>query len=468
MAAQEDDHQSTLIARLASTTLRLRNLFYVNLLLAAAVIFLIFQDRTFVSEKIGPAVAVMQPILEVDRFLKAEKPRFSDYHKSLLQAFAVVQDVSRGLDRNEDRIDAMSPEERDAFRAQRRAVMTEEEIDFIDSLTYVHDHSQGLQQLVANYFDLKLAETDYLHLSGFAAFLLLEDTWTEVLFKGRGIVLKANLSNPITLDLQPLQDLEPAYLGLENYNDDKLENTVLENLLDDLPSVGQFLQAVMVIGAFCDSNGLGTCSIKDIEDWRRLHDAQSSSRLSAPGIEVQLTRDIVVPAAPLILLVAFHLYLLQFRRRQVLRDGLSRSLSPAQLSLLDETWVLNGLLLNVTQGRGFWRHLQSAVMLAFLLLAQMAPLVAVLLAGYYTFNQVLLSAFIREEIAAAVMDMTQAVADIGVTVLPQTFEPEGVVLEYLWLVVAGFCALVLIGSLVELLRDQAKEVRQGWARPDPA
>ncbi len=467
MTEKRDEHQSTLIDRLAATTLRLRNLFYFNLLLAAAVIFLVFQDPTFVSEKIDPAVDTLEQTLKVDRHLKANREDFQDYHLSLLQAFDSLREMSRRIDEGEVHVEKLTPEEQERIEAAAKRELTAEERDLFEDLAYVHHDAESVKRLFAGYFDLDLAAVDYPHLAGFAAFLLFEDSWTQALEKIRGVVVKVERIVPMELLGPAARDVNVYDLGLEHYNNFTLKDTQLENLLDDLPKVGEFFQSIMIVETFCEANNLGTCSINDIRVWQEARDLATSGKLSAPVIEVQIARNIVVPASPLALLVAFHLYVLQFRRRQVLRGQLATGLSQTELNLLDEAWVLNGLLLNITTFKGIWRQIQSALMVVFLVFCQAAPLVAVLVAGYYTFNQLLLVAFIAEEMAWAFADLKEVAATIGVERLPDPPAPPGLALEYLWIAVAGTSAALLLGSLVQVLRSQAVEIYQTW-RQDPA
>jgi len=468
MADEHDPHQSKLIDRLAGATLRLRNLFYVNLLLAAAVIFLVFQDRTFVSERIAPAVSVLQPILKVDAHLKNNKPRFQAYQDELLRVFSLVQETSLALDRMEERVDALSEEERDKLEAATERELTEDQIDLVEDLSYFHEESEGAKRLLQGYFELDLTKTDYQHLAGFAAFLYA-DYWTLLLEQGRSILLTADEILPgDILNREEAQALDLRQLGLRRYNDEISQDTVLDNLLLDLPETDDLFRAILIIETFCTANKLGTCSIEDINKWQEEQATQTSSKLSAPGIEVNLARELVVPASPLVLLVAFHLYLMQFRRRQVLRSKLIHQLEISKLNLLDESWILNGLVLNIAGVEDFWRRLQSGLMAAFLLLGQSMPLAAVAAAGYYTFKQVLLGAFIAEEFVWAMDDLKEAAASIGVENLPATPMPPGLFWEYLWIAIAAFCALVLAGSLYQLTREQMLEIVGAWKRKKPS
>ncbi|MEO3431158.1 hypothetical protein AAFN88_20050 [Pelagibius sp. CAU 1746] len=464
MSESEDPHQSTLIDRLASTTLRLRNLFYVNLVLAVAVMFLVFQDRTFVSEKIGPAVETLQPVLEVDRYLKANRARFTSYHAELRQAAAQIRDVSRAIAQAEAMSAKMAPDLQQQMEDLAKQTLSDDEIDFLDDFGSLHENSEGALRLLEGYFELDLKTADYYHLTGFAVYLLFADAWTQALEKSRDIVIKADSIHPSELITPEARGRDLRRLSLERYNDRVLEDSVLTNLLDDLPKARDFLRAVMVIEAFCGANNLGNCSIEDISNWQAARAAEASSKLSAPGIEVQVTRELLVPASPLILLVAFHLYIVQFRRRQELRRELAPLLPAARLDLLDESWVLNGLLLNLTGLAGLWRRLQSTVLALFVFAAQAAPLAAILVAGYYTFNQLLLGAFIEEELAWTLSDLKEAAATIGVDALPEPPVAQSLLLEYLWIAVAAFCTIVVIGSLYQLLRDQAFEILAAWKR----
>jgi len=132
------------------------------------------------------------------------------------------------------------------------------------------------------------------------------------------------------------------------------------------------------------------------------------------------------------------------------------------MNLLDEPWVLNSVVLNIAASEGPWRRIQSALMTLFLVVAQAAPLMAVVVAGYYTFKQVLLGAFIADEFTTTLAHLTAMLATLGVESLPLLPAPPGLFWEYLWIAVAAFTALVLSVGLVQMLIDQLGEIREAW------
>jgi hypothetical protein len=72
-------YDDTLILRLASTTNSLRKLFYINLIFSSAIIYLVYHDPGFVSEKIGPALQTLEPVFRIYRYVKDNPDRFKDY-----------------------------------------------------------------------------------------------------------------------------------------------------------------------------------------------------------------------------------------------------------------------------------------------------------------------------------------------------------------------------------------------------
>jgi hypothetical protein len=251
-------------------------------------------------------------------------------------------------------------------------------------------------------------------------------------------------------------------LALEHFLQAVLYDSAVEAELREMPGARDFFRAVMLVHTFCRANGLETCSLAGIRRWQDQRAAQASSRLSAPGLEVNVARDLIVPVSPLVFLVAFHIYSMQFRRRQVLRRRLHHHLTLLQMNLLDEPWVLNSLVLNIAASEGTWRRIQSALMIMFLVVAQAAPLLAVAVAGYYTFKQVLLGAFIAEEFTSSLAVLTEMLATLGVEDLPALPAPPGLFWEYLWIAVAAFTALVLSVGLLQMLIDQFAEIREAW------
>ena len=475
MAEADDKNEETLIDRLASTTNRLRNLFYINLLLAGAIFYLVYQDPGFVSEKIDPAMRTLEPIFKVDSHIKANMKRFEGYEQHLTKALDKIEGVSLALRQIGDGIEAMPEADRNRFRTNVEKELTDDQIDLIEELADLDSEYDLFRKVLASYLKLDLKASDYTHIFGFTIFLYA-DYWFPLFEAGHEILIKLHKHLPQELRVLELGDtselghfkrvtgLDGSWglgrLTLDRYNDAFLQDTILENLLDSLPDPDDIFESFVIIETFCTANGLGLCSIHDIEKWQAKQSASSPGKLSAPGIEVDVTRALIIPASPVILLIAQHLFMLQFRRREILRKELQTGHSPLTLNLLDESWILSGLVLNIAAVKSIWRRVQSALMMAFLCFGEAAPFLAVVAAGHYIFMQIVLGGVIAKEFATAMADLKENAKAMGVEQMPVVPEAPGLFWEYLWLAVTVVSGMILLGSLIQLFRDQYREVFQ--------
>ena len=64
--------------------------------------------------------------------------------------------------------------------------------------------------------------------------------------------------------------------------------------LRDLPPPTEFYKSAVITETFCRANGLGTCSVQDIDRWKAKQDTDASGKLGTPGIEVRVTRQLIV------------------------------------------------------------------------------------------------------------------------------------------------------------------------------
>ena len=459
MSDSDERQQSRLIDRLSATTLRLRNLFYLNLLLAGAVIFLVLQDPAFVSEKITPALATLQPILKLEKGVKASDVVSFNYQREVLRTYGLIEKVSAAF---KQRFQALPQDESEQIVAALEDRLTEGQFELLEFLVD-YEAFAAKREILGRLFSVDLESVDYQHLAGFAVFLIYADSLAEALQKGReAVLLTDDLLPGEFADRRALEEQDLRLIDLRYFVSEAVRDSVLQNQLDDLPPGDAAFHALVIIETFCQANAMGNCSVAEIRQWQEERAGDASSKLSAPGLEVNLARDIVVPAAPLVLLVAYHIYAMQFRRRQALRQRLLPLLSALRLNLLDEAWILNGLVLNIQEAEGAWRKVQSLLMTLFLFLGQAAPLIAVLVAGYYSTKQILIGAFIVEEFVTNIEFFTGALEAIGVESLPAAPVPPGFFWEYLWIAVAAFSALLMLGSLFYLLRDQVLEIRDAW------
>lgn len=462
MLPDDDRHDAKLIDRLTATTVRLRNLFYVNLILAAAVMLLVFQDPAFVSERIGPAAATLQPVVAVVERMKRNDALAYNYQLELQRAISLAEAAAAALRDAFARLDARPAEERAPVYDELARRLTAGQRDLLDRFM-TFDGYDSLRRRVQGYFALDLAASDYRYLAEVGALLIDTDHVAATLERGRALILEIDAVVPLELPRgQDLAERDFSRLGLRHFLQAVLYDSAVEAALNDMPDSRDFFRAVMIAHTFCRANGLETCSLAGIRRWQDQRAAQASSRLSTPGLEVNVARELIVPASPVVFLVAFHIYAMQFRRRQVLRRRLQHRLSLVQMNLLDEPWVLNSVVLNIATSEGPWRRIQSALMTLFLVVAQAAPLMAVVVAGYYTFKQVLLGAFIADEFTTTLADLTAMLATLGVENLPRLPAPPGLFWEYLWIAVAAFTALVLAVGLVQMLIDQLAEIREAW------
>jgi hypothetical protein len=458
----DDRYDAKLIDRLTATTARLRNLFYLNFVLAAAVVLLVLQDPAFVSERIGPATATLQPVVRLVERMKQNEALAYNYQLELQRALSVAEASGTTLREAFARLDARPPAERVPVYAELERRLTDGQRDLLDAFVRFDDYDP-LRRRVQGYFELDLATTDYQHLAEFGAFLIDADYVAATLDRGRALILEIDAVLP--LDVPRSQDLagrDFSRLDLGHFLQTVLYDSAVEAEMREMPVSRDFFRAVMIAHTFCQANGLENCSLAGIRRWQDQRAAQASSRLSTPGLEVNVARELIVPASPVVFLVAFHIYAMQFRRRQVLRHRLRDHLSLVQMNLLDEPWVLNSVVLNIAASEGVWRRIQSALMTVFLVLAQTAPLIAVAVAGYFTFKQVLLGAFIADEFTTTLAAVTETLATLGVENLPRLPAPPGLFWEYLWIAVAAFTALVLSIGLVQMLVDQFAEIRDAW------
>ena len=450
-----DAEQSRLIDRLSKTTLRLRNLFYFNLLLGAAVIFLVLQDPSFVLEKVPPAVATLDPVIKVEQAVKANDVISFNYQELFLKISRLAETAVQELNARSER---MSEGEQAALEALQLPDGQEEIVDMLAR----YDRFGKDRQVIVKLFEADLASIGYRHLAGFAAFLIYADSLAEGLERVQKNVLKVDDAIPGDLtQRRELEALDLSLIDLRNFMEAVRYDSVLHNHLDDLPEGDELFRALVILDQFCRAGGGGTCSLADIRDRQASQAEDSTSKLAAPGLEVSLARDIVVPASPLVLLIAYHIYALQFRRRQALRQLLP-GLSTFRLNLMDEAWALNSLVLNMTESEGAWRRVQSLLMAFFLFLVQAIPLAAVLIAGYYSTRQILLEAEIVQEFAGNIAWYTDMLSKAGVENLPELPAPPGLFWGYLWIAVAGLSALIMFGSLLQLLREQFLEIRDAW------
>lgn len=453
----DDAEQSRLIDRLAKTTLRLRNLFYFNLLIGGAVMFLVLQDRSFVLEKVPPALATLDPVFKVEQSIKANDVIAFNYREQFRK---IAQLAETAVEELTARSENLSESEQVAVDALRLPEGQEEIIDMLAR----YDGFGRDRLLVAKFFDTDLEALDQFHLAGLAAFLLYSESLTDGLERTRENVLKVDDALPGRLTgRRELEALDLSQVDLRRFmNKNAIYDSVLQNHLDDLPAGDEAFRAIVIIDQFCRAGGGETCSLVEIRERQASRAEDSSSKLTAPGLEVSLARDIVVPASPLVLLIAYHIYAMQFRRRQALRRRLLPGLSAVRLNLLDEAWVLNSLVLNMTEAEGAWRRVQSLLMAFFLFIVQATPLAAVLIAGYYSTRQILLEAEIVRDFAGNIAWYREMLSMAGVEKLPDLPVPPGLLWEYLWIAVAAVSASIMFGSLLQLLRDQVAEIRDAW------
>jgi len=454
-----DEHESKLIDRLASTTTSLRNLFYANLILASAVLFLVCHDPGFVSEKIQPALQTFGPIFKVYDHMKENSANFKDYWQNLDHTLELTHAAALTLDQKGKEIENMEEAKSKALEAKIKKPFNEAQMDALDYLVRNHkdinNHLNFEGDLKGNR-DLKVAVYD--DVFDFAAFLY-PDYWLPVVEKMRDLLIQVDDLLPGALpNHQEVAGMNLLLLSLERYNSDKLNDSALTTLLGALPPPNKFYESAMVIQTFCTANGLGECSFQDIEKWQAKQDAEAPGKLGTAGIEVKVTRQLIVPASPIILLISQHLFIMLFRRREALRQTLSTGLSRISLNLLDDPWIPDNISLNTSSPRSQWRRAQSLLMTAFLFIGETAPLVAIGAVAYYTRKQVVLGAVTARDFAIGMADFKAGATKIGVSDFPSIPEVPGVFSEYVWFAVSVVCGLILLISLVQLIRDQSREV----------
>lgn len=273
----------------------------------------------------------------------------------------------------------------------------------------------------------------------------------------RTLLLKANKAISSDASLKELSEFDLASIKLEQYNDQITRDTTLEAYLRELPNPSKLFESGEIIYTFCMANGLGTCSVQDIERWLAGQDAESLGKLEANVIEVKITRDLVVPAAPIFFLVAVHILILLHRRRYELRQQLGTNLSNPVLNLFDESWIPYDR--NRKSLAAFWHRVQSNVTLCFLIVGELVPLAAIGAVSYYIYRQVLLMAVIAGDFRDAMADFKESAKGIGVTDLP-SLSPQapGVASEYIYFGISAVCGIIVLVSLVQLIREQCREM----------
>jgi hypothetical protein len=128
------------------------------------------------------------------------------------------------------------------------------------------------------------------------------------------------------------------------------------------------------------------------------------------------------------------------------------------MNLLDESWVPDNITPHVSTLNCGWARIQSLLMMAFLVVGEMAPLAAVAWVSYYTYKQVLVVAAIQEEFALVLTDYKDMVVKIGVSNFPAIPAVPFVFSDYGTFVISVVSSVILLVSLIQLIRDEAREV----------
>jgi hypothetical protein len=160
--------------------------------------------------------------------------------------------------------------------------------------------------------DLRAATID-IFLSG--ATLLYPEYWLPMLEQLRSLLKKIDNCLPGVVG-EDLSTANLSLLSLTQYNNNKLSDFTLQNYLDELPSSPRPYESAMVIRTFCKANALGACSPQDIETWQAKQATEAPGKLETTGIEVKVTRSLIVPWAPIVLLISQQVFITLFRRRE--------------------------------------------------------------------------------------------------------------------------------------------------------
>jgi hypothetical protein len=457
-AGLTDQHERALIDRLASTTTSLRNLFYINLVLAAAILYLVMNDPGFVSQRIGPALQTLEPIFKVYAYVKDNADEFKEYRQQLRGILNLARDT---IDGEQRKYDNQTNAEKDTLKEAARHAFSKDEMDFLDSLLRERGSEPFFtkaHQLLDSAIEKDHKTIDYQSVF-FEAGFLYPQFWVPFADKFRSLIVKVDALIPGT---QPpgLKEFSTANLSLLNfgeYNDAQIHDPTLGSYLDALPEPIGLFEAGEIIDAFCRANVLGICSIQDIEKWRASQDAGSPGKLETSWVTVNVTRGVIVPAAPIILLIAQHAFIVLYRRRAALRQCLGANLSQSMLNFFDELWI-------PYEGHSgspdlFWRHAQSILILCFIIIGELMPLISTMGVSYYIYNQVLFTAVTAKDFAEAIADFKEFADTIGVTGLPLNPEVPRVLSEYVYFGVSLICGVFLLVSLLQLIRDQFRETR---------
>lgn len=169
-----------------------------------------------------------------------------------------------------------------------------------------------------------------------------------------------------------------------NTNDERIAHDFfeLESSVEEIPDPDAFASGLEELEYSCRRQELDPCTLRRLSE--RL--SQRAPVFSVPLLSATAERLDLFLALPLVLLVSFHLFVAQAKRRNVLRKQILHRLTENELQLVEESWLLGNLLIRRTDERepgvsGWASRLISYnwqyVNFTFLVVAELLPTIAV-------------------------------------------------------------------------------------------
>jgi hypothetical protein len=204
----------------------------------------------------------------------------------------------------------------------------------------------------------------------------------------------------------------------------------LASSVEKIPDPDAFASRLEELEYSCRRQELDPCTLRRLSE--RL--SQGVPAFSVPMLPATAERLDLFLALPLVLLVSFHLFVAQAKRRNVLRNRILHRVSENELQLVEESWLLGNLLISRADDRepgvsGTASRLISYnwqyVNFAFLVVAELLPTIAV-------FAIILYGGAAGGE--------------------------SGSAWELCWRIAAWLVALINLTSVASLWRDQVREL----------
>lgn len=172
----------------------------------------------------------------------------------------------------------------------------------------------------------------------------------EKVFDNQGIISQLRSSRQIEIDLgTPVNSLYllPKSLLFHDYlleNDPHGRGYILQQVRNRSPSISDSIPKII---AFCEHNLVGHCTLSNIDSAIGEGFLPQEEGASGAHEKVSLTffpsgvnRLVVVRLSPIFVVVAFHLFVSQFRRWTRMMESIGRDYSPGDYVFRTATWTL--------------------------------------------------------------------------------------------------------------------------------